>query len=100
MRKKSETLGALGRSPARTSLPPPTPVEPPSERGALRRWIHSALLDNVGLKFLSMVLAITVFLLVNTDKAGELTARVGVSYTLPDDKVLMSDRIEEVRVTV
>jgi len=54
------------------------------------------MFDNVGLKFLSMVLAVTVFLLVNTDKDREITARVGVSYTMPEDKVLISDRVEEV----
>lgn len=103
MRPKQETLGSLGRAPARTTkLPPrPTPPEdPPAEKGAIRRWIHGALFDNVGLKFLSMVLAITVFLLVNTDRDREITARVGVAYTLPDDKVLVSERQDEVRVTV
>jgi YbbR domain-containing protein len=54
----------------------------------------------MGLKFLSMVLAVTVFLLVNTDKDREITAHIGVSYTLPDDKVLVSDRLDEVRVTL
>ena len=39
----------------------------------VRRWIHGALFDNLGLKFLSMVLAVTVFLLVNTDKDREIT---------------------------
>jgi YbbR domain-containing protein len=58
------------------------------------------MFDNVGLKFLSIVLAVTVFLLVNTDKDREITARVGVSYTLPEDKVLVSGRIDEVRVTI
>jgi YbbR domain-containing protein len=47
-----------------------------------------------------MVLAVTVFLLVNTDKDREVTEPIGVSYTLPDDKVLVSHRIDEVRVTV
>ena len=52
-RQKSETIGSLGRSPARTSRIPispslPPPVEPP-ERGAIRRWVHGALFDNVGL---------------------------------------------------
>jgi len=103
-RQKSETLGSLGRSPARTSRIPigpslPPPVEPP-ERGTIRRWVHGALFDNVGLKFLSLVLAVTVFLLVNTDKDREITARVGVSYMLPDDKVLVSERLDEVRVTL
>ncbi len=99
MRQRSETIGNLGRAPARQSLPPPSPPPDP-ERGALRRWLHEALLQNVGLKFLSLVLAVTVFLLVNTDRDREITARVGVSYTLPDDKVLVSDRLEEVRVTI
>ncbi len=102
-RNKAETIGSLGRSPARSQqIPPvaPPPPEPPRPRGAVGDWVHRALLDNVGLKFLSMVLAVTVFLLVNTDKDREITARVGVSYTLPDDKVLVSERLDEVRVTI
>jgi len=103
-RQKQETLGSLGRVPARTSRIPigpslPPIVEPP-ERGAIRRWVHGAFFDNVGLKFLSLVLAATVFLLVNTDKDREITARVGVSYSLPDDKVLVSERLDEVRITI
>lgn len=101
MKERSQTIGTLGRAPARASTPiPVTPEPPPPERGALRRGLRSALLDNVGLKFLSMVLAVTVFLLVNTDKDREITARVGVSYMLPEDKVLVSDRLDEVRVTI
>lgn len=104
MRPRSQTIGTLGRAPARATTPIPIdPLPPPPplpERGAIRRWLHGAIADNLGLKFLSMVLAVTVFLLVNTDKDREITARVGVSYTLPDDKVLATDRIEEVRVTL
>ncbi len=98
-RKRPDTLSSFGRAPARTSTAPPT-REPETERGAIRRWIHGALFDNVGLKFLSMVLAITVFLLVNTDRDREISVRVGVSYTLPDDKVLVSERQDEVLVTI
>ena len=106
MPRGPDTIGKLGRSPART--PPLTPGGPgrpgrplpdPS-RGRLGEWIHAALFDNLGLKFLSMVLAITVFLLVNTDRDREIAARVGVSYTMPDDKVLVSERLDEVRITI
>ncbi|HEY5923133.1 MAG TPA: CdaR family protein [Kofleriaceae bacterium] len=98
-RKRPETIGGLGRSPARKD--PTTPaVEPPHERYGIRKFIHAALFENLGLKFLSMVLAITVFLLVNTDRDREISARVGVSYTLPDDKVLVSDRLDEVRISI
>ena len=103
MRTRSQSIGPLGRAPARAGQQPPIMPpddEPAPERGAVRRWLHGALFENVGLKFLSMVLAITVFLLVNTDRDREITARVGVSYTLPDDKVLVSPRLDEVQVTV
>ena len=102
-RSRSQTIGTLGRVPARVSRPPQSarsPVDPPPERGAVRRWLRSALFDNLGLKFLSMVLAVTVFLLVNTDKDREMTVQVGVSYTLPEYKVLVSDRIDDVHVTL
>jgi YbbR domain-containing protein len=106
VRSRSETIGSLGRAPARQSKgPPPGEPLPPrlpptSDRGSVRRWLRGALLENLGLKFLSMVLAVTVFLLVNTDRDREISARIGVSYTLPDDKVLVSDRLDEVRVTI
>lgn len=106
MRRRSDTIGSLGRAPARRSTaptPPPVrlpPTEPSPERGSLRRFIHGALFENMGLKALSLILAITVFLLVNTDRDREITARVGVSYTLPEDKVLVSDRLDEVRISI
>jgi YbbR domain-containing protein len=77
----------------------PAPAPPLGERA--RAWLRGALLDNVGLKFVSLVLALTVFILVNTGQDREIVARVGVSYTqLPPDEQLVSDRIEAVRITV
>ncbi|MDX2093885.1 MAG: CdaR family protein [Kofleriaceae bacterium] len=107
MRPRSQTIGSLGRSPARqksapTPAPPPSsrPPSEPSTRGVIRDWIHGAFFDNLGLKFLSMVLAVTVFLLINDDEDREIRVSVGVSYILPTDKVLTSDRLDEVRVTI
>jgi YbbR domain-containing protein len=113
VRQRSQTIGTLGRAPARQTkdpqrkqsqrLPPLPPTPPPSggpRKSVVRAWLHEALFENVGLKFLSIVLAITVFLLVNDDKDREITVRVGVGYQLPADKVLVSDRIDEVRVTL
>ena len=54
------------------SLPPAGNDKPP-QRGAIASWFRGALLDNIGLKFLSMVLAATLFLLVNTDKDREIS---------------------------
>jgi YbbR domain-containing protein len=73
---------------------------PEQRGGGVRRWLRGALFDNIALKALSMILAITVFLLVNTDRDREISARVGVSYSLPDDRVLVSERLDEVRITV
>ncbi|HET9620408.1 MAG TPA: CdaR family protein [Kofleriaceae bacterium] len=101
-RTRSQSIGPLGRTPARSTTPIPVdpPARPPAERGPIRGWLQSALFENLGLKFLSLVLAVTVFLIVNTDKDREITAHVGVAYKLPDDKVLVSERIDEVRVTI
>jgi YbbR domain-containing protein len=100
-RRRADTIGNLGRAPARAPRPePPRPPDPPAERHGIRKFIHGALFDNLGLKFLSMVLAITVFLLINSDRDREISARVGVSYTLPDDKVLISDKPDEVRISI
>ncbi len=109
MRQRSQTIGTLGRAPARHSQGPPnqppakTPQPAPApadNRGGMRRWLRGAFLDNIGLKFLSIVLAATVFLLVNDDKDREMTVRVGVLYVLPEDKVLVSERIDDIRVTL
>src|SRR5262249_55083272 len=100
-RRKDPTFGALGRSPAKRAPSfPPEPMEMPPERGAVRRWIHAAMFDNVALKFLSMVLAVTVFLLVNTDRDREVSGRVRLTYNVPDDRVLTSPRVEDVQVTL
>ncbi|MGN6103814.1 MAG: CdaR family protein [Kofleriaceae bacterium] len=86
---------ATGRMPALAPSPPPAP-----ENGAIRRWMRGALVDNIGLKFLSIVLAVTVFLLVNTDKDREIRVRAGVKYEYPADKVLTSEPLDEVTVTI
>jgi YbbR domain-containing protein len=100
-RQRSQTIGTLGRTPARTSKQQPIASPPPEpERGVVRRWIHGALFDNLLLKFLSMVLAVTVFLLVNTDKDNDITVRAALKYDYPADKVLVSDEVPEVRVTI
>jgi YbbR-like protein len=62
--------------------------------------LREVAVTNLGLKLLSLILALTVFLLVNSDRDREITLHVGVSYTLPEDKVLVSERLPDVRVTV
>jgi len=96
--------GAKERPSQRTSriqaVPPPAEPPPAELPGAVRRWVRGALLDNVGLKFLALVLAVTVFLLVNTDKEREIRVRAFLEYKVPADKVLISDRLDEVTVAI
>ncbi len=99
-RRRSQTMRPpmahrSGRMPAAA-----LPADPPPERGAVRRWIRGALLDNVGVKLLSLVLAVTVFLLVNTDEEREIRVRAFLEYKYPADKVMISNRLEEVTVTI
>jgi YbbR domain-containing protein len=59
------------------------------------------LFDNLALKFLSLVLAVTVFLMVNTERDQVITERATLSYAMPGgDKVLVGVRVDEVRVTI
>jgi YbbR domain-containing protein len=94
----------VSRPATRTSrlsiAPPAEPPPPPPTRGAVRRWISGALFENLALKALSLVLAVTVFLLVNTDKEREIRVRTFLEYKYPADKVLISDRVDEVTLTI
>jgi YbbR domain-containing protein len=79
------------------AAPPPAD---PSPGARARAWLHGAFFENLGLKFVSLVLALTVFILVNTGQDREIRARVGISYMLPEDRVLVGDRIDEVTISV
>jgi hypothetical protein len=64
------------------------------------QWLRSAFLDNLPIKFIAFVLALTVFILVHSDKDQEVSAHVKIAYTMPEDRVLVSERVDQVRVTV
>src|SRR3954470_9569991 len=56
--------------------------------------------DELPIKVLSMVLAVTLFVLVRSDKDATSGAYVKIIYTLPEDRVLVSDPVSEVKVSV
>lgn len=68
--------------------------------GAAKSWFRGAIFDNGAIKLVSLVLAITVYILVNTDKEAVIGVYVGVSYTMPEDRVLVSEKVDRVRITV
>jgi YbbR domain-containing protein len=57
-------------------------------------------IDDLPIKVLSMVLAVTLFVLVRNDKDATSGAYVKVIYTLPEDRVLVSDPVPEIKVSV
>ncbi len=63
-------------------------------------WLRAVFVEHLGIKVLAALLTATVFLLVGSDEQREITARVGVAYVLPDGKVLVSERIDEVKITI
>jgi YbbR domain-containing protein len=56
--------------------------------------------DELPIKVLSMVLAVTLFVLVRTDKDATSGAYVKVIYTMPEDRVLVSDPVPEVKISL
>lgn len=73
------------------------------KQGVLRwigAWLRGAFVQNAALKFVSLVLAVTLFILVNTNKEAIIGVNVGVSYELPEDRVLVSERIDQLRLTL
>ena len=65
-----------------------------------RRFVVRALVDELPLKIVSLVIAVTLFVVVRTDREASTGVYVKVIYTLPSDRVLVSDPISEVRVGV
>jgi YbbR domain-containing protein len=65
-----------------------------------RPAILRAFTDQLPLKIVSLVIAVTLFVIVRSDKDAASAAYVKVIYTLPQDRVLVSDPPGEVRVGV
>ncbi len=66
----------------------------------LKQWLRGAFLENGAIKFVSLVLAITLYILVNTGQDVEIPTEVPVAYTMPDDRVVVSDLVDHVTVRI
>lgn len=71
-----------------------------AERFSFSGFLRGAFLENLGLKFVALVLALTVFILVHSDEDAVAGAYVNISYMMPENRVLVSDRLDQVRITV
>jgi YbbR domain-containing protein len=79
---------------------PDGPEEHRSLGRAVAHWVRGAFVDNAALKFVALVLALTVFILVHSDERAVAGATVKVNYLLPPDRVMVSEPIKEVSITV
>ncbi|MEM9491902.1 MAG: CdaR family protein [Myxococcota bacterium] len=84
-----------------------TPLEDSGTPGVLaqwtqgaRRWLRAAFVDNAALKFVALVLSVALFILVNTNQERLITIELGVVYTMPDDRVLVSETVDKVQVAI
>jgi YbbR domain-containing protein len=66
----------------------------------IRRTLRRAFLDELPLKIVSMVIAVTLFAIVRSERDAATGVNVKVIYTLPSDRVLVSEPASEVRVAV
>lgn len=66
----------------------------------VRNWLRRALFENFTLKAVSLGLALALFVLVRGDKDTERMVRVGLAYTKPTDRDLITDVPDGVDVRV
>jgi YbbR domain-containing protein len=66
----------------------------------MRQLLRRIFVENVGLKLVSLVLAITVFVLVRGEKDAQTGAFAKVIYAYPSDRVLTTDAPDRVRLLV
>jgi YbbR domain-containing protein len=64
----------------------------------LRRFLRRWFFENAALKLVSLVLAVTLFILVSGEKVTERSVRVGVAYIRPSERVLVSEVPDSVEV--
>ncbi len=80
---------------------PNSPLQrgPDKKPVSVRGWLRGAIFDNASIKIVALVLSVTVFILVNTGDAV-INIRVGIIYTMPEDRVLVSTPVDSVRIAI
>jgi YbbR domain-containing protein len=68
--------------------------------GTLGSGLRQAFFHNPLLKIVSLVLAVALFFLVNTDRDAIIGVNVDVSYQLPENRVLVSEPVHQVRLSI
>ena len=72
----------------------------PSLTSAVRGLVRRAFVENAALKFVALVLALTVFVLVHSDENDVYHPWVSVTYSQEDSRVMVSKRVDQVQISV
>lgn len=68
--------------------------------GRIGELLRGAFVDNIALKFVAFVLALTVFILVHSDEDSTVSVYVKLSFKGTENRVMVSEPVHQVRVTV
>ncbi|ACY16053.1 CdaR family protein [Haliangium ochraceum] len=81
-------------------LSPPSKEERKASWDDVRQGLRQMFTRNPLLKLVSLVLALSLFFLVNTDRDAIIGVNVDVSYQLPENRVLVSQPVDQVRLSI
>ncbi len=90
----------------KTSSPPTAPTLPVGSSApqglaaSVRAWIRVAFVENAALKFVALVLALTVFVLVQNEESEVYHPWVSITYSQGDGRVLTSTRLDQVQLSI
>ncbi len=68
--------------------------------GSLLLWLRSAFLENFVLKVLALALSVTLVLVKREEQTTNVVASVRVELNFPSERVLMTPRVDKVKVTL
>lgn len=77
--------------------------DPPNVTRGVRvvtRWLRGAFIANYPVKFVALILALAVFILVQSDEDMEISVFATIAYPPVEERVLVSEPVEQVRLTV
>lgn len=66
----------------------------------MKDFLRKVFVENAALKAVSLVLSVTLFIVVRGEKDVQIGAAMRVVYTMPDDRVMVSDSVDQVRMIV
>jgi hypothetical protein len=103
-RTRAERARKAERARQATEAPEREPWrEPPNLTRIARQagwWLRGAFVDNYPIKSVALILSMAVFVLVQSDEDVEISVYVNIHYSVPEERVLVSEPVEQVRLTV